>query len=98
MKIRVGKYTLESDRYCMWITEEYEGEDKDGKVKMQNKRVAGYSTSFPLLMRSFAQNKALESDATTMGKLIKDLSEVYEDMLKFDSVAVEQDFRKVGSK
>ena len=86
MNIRVVKYILRSDPYCMWIEEEYK--QKDGKTA--SKRVAGYSTNLNNLLRSFAEKKLYGSDAENMEQLISDMREIMADMVKLNSAAVEQ--------
>lgn len=91
MKIRVGKYILRSDPYCMWIDEEYE--QKNGKTAV--KRVAGYSPSLTTLLRSFRQKKVLSSDAESLEELIEALRLVMTDMDELNKAAVENDFRRI---
>ena len=46
MEIRVGKFILRSDQFCMWIEEEYQSKGKDGKPgRVQRRKVAGYTNS-----------------------------------------------------
>lgn len=91
MKIRVGKYILRSDPYCMWIDEEYE--QKNGKTAV--KRVAGYSPTLATLLRSFRQHKVLSSDAESLEELIEALRLVMTDMDELNKAAVENDFRRI---
>ncbi len=91
MKIRVGKYILRSDPYCMWIDEEYE--QKNGKTAV--KRVAGYSPTLTTLLRSFRQHKVLSSDAESLEELIEALRLVMTDMDELNKAAVENDFRRI---
>lgn len=91
MKIRVGKYILRSDPYCMWIDEEYE--QKNGKTAV--KRVAGYSPTLTTLLRSFRQKKVLSSDAESLEELIEALRLVMTDMDELNKAAVENDFRRI---
>lgn len=91
MKIRVGKYMLRSDPYCMWIDEEYE--QKNGKTAV--KRVAGYSPTLTTLLRSFRQHKVLSADAESLEELIEALRLVMTDMDELNKAAVENDFRTI---
>jgi len=91
MKIRVGKYILRSDPYCMWIDEEYE--QKNGKTAV--KRAAGYSPSLTTLLRSFRQKKVLSSDAESLEELIEALRLIMTDMDELNKAAVENDFRRI---
>lgn len=94
MNIKVGKYILRSDPYCLWIEEEYI-QEKNGKTA--SKRVAGYATSLSNLMRQFAEAKLLGSDAETMEQLISDLRDVMADMIKLNEAAVEKRFATMGN-
>lgn len=93
MNIRVGKYILRSDPYCLWIEEEYTQQNG----KMASKRVAGYATSLSNLMRQFAEAKLYGSDAETMEQLISDLRDVMADMIKLNEAAVEKRFATMGN-
>ena len=85
MNIRVGKYILRSDSYCLWIEEEYQ--QKDGKTA--SKRVAGYAWNLDNLIRQFSEKRVYGSDAETIEQLISDMRDVMSDMTKFNAAAVE---------
>lgn len=91
MKIRVGKYILRSDPYCMWIDEEYT--QKNGKTA--TKRVGGYSPTLTTLLSSFRQKKVLSSDAESLEELIEVLRAVMTDMDNLNRAAVEEDFKRM---
>ena len=92
MNIRVGKYILRSDPYCLWIEEEYR--QKDGKAA--SKRVAGYSWNLSNLLRSFAEKKLYGSDAENMEQLIADIREILADMVKLNEAAVEHKLKTMN--
>ena len=91
MNIRVGKYILRSDPYCLWIEEEYQ--QKNGK--MASKRVAGYASNLNNLLRQFSEKKLYGSDAETIEQLITDLRGIMADMVSLNETAIEQKFTKV---
>ena len=93
MKIQVGRYTLESDLYSMWISEECEGKDANGKPKKSTRRVAGYARDMKNLTSQFCDHKYKSSDAETMRELLKVLTQTFEDMKALDEAAVKKDFR-----
>jgi hypothetical protein len=96
MKIKLGKYTLNSDAMCMWIDEEYETINQKTKKptgKFETRRVAGYSTSLQNLLRSFRDAKVGGSDAESLEELIEVLRATYEDMERLYKCAVENDFK-----
>ena len=53
MEIKIGKYKVCSDNYCMWITVMVKPE-KGGKE--YEKKVAGYSINAEQLLDSFIEN------------------------------------------
>ena len=95
MRIQVGKFTLCSDSYSMWITEECEISKGKNKGQMDTRRVAGYSTSLKNLSRSLMESKVLGSDAESLKELIEVLRVTFEDMVELNREAVENDFKKI---
>lgn len=98
MKIKLGKYTLNSDSMCMWIDEEYETINQKTKKptgKLETRRVAGYSTSLQNLLRSFRDTKVGGSDAESLEELIEVLRSVYEDMEHLYRCGVEEGLQKL---
>lgn len=89
MKIQVGKYTLRSDQFCMWIDEEHTRESGE-KV---TRRVTGYATSFRTLLSSFRQRKVMGVDAESLVELINALSVIMSDMDELNKAAVEKGFK-----
>lgn len=100
MEIRVGRFTLCSDQYGMWITETYTSKGKNGaQGKPQTKKVAGYSRTMAQLYSSFVGHKFRCSEATTVAELLKDLKQLEQDLSEIRKTAVKEDFkiiRKVG--
>ena len=95
MDIRVGKYILRSDQYSMWIEEEYIKRKGDAKGEPATRRVAGYSSNFENLMRSFAENQARNNDAKTIGELLRILKQTVDDIEAFRTAAVKKDFKLI---
>ena len=98
MKTKVGKYTLYSDSMSMWIVEDYETIDQKTKKptgKIEQRRVAGYSTSLKNLLRSFRDAKVGGSDAESLEELIEVLTAVYEDMAELNDAAVKHGLQKL---
>lgn len=95
MEIKIGKYTLKSDGFCLWIEEEYEGKTKTGKAKTQKRRVAGYATSWSNLVYQFCSHRYMNSDAESVREFLKEMEQTFQDMLMLNETAVKKDFRMV---
>lgn len=94
MEIRVGKFILRSDMYCLWIDEEYTSKGKDGKPgKKQTRRVAGYAPNIDILVRQFVAHKHMASEATTVEELIKEMKQIAEDTALIKKTAVANDLK-----
>ena len=94
MEIRVGKFILRSDQYCMWIEEEYQSKGKDGKPgRVQRRKVAGYTNSIDNLIRQFCEHKHMASEATTVEELIKEWKQIIEDASLIKKTAVANDLK-----
>ena len=92
MKIQVGKYTLNSDSYCMWITEEREINKGKNKGNVRNKRMSGYARTFRFLLNSFVSKKVMGSDAESLEDLLKLLEQIMADIEEVNRAAFEHDF------
>lgn len=94
MEIRVGKFILRSDQYCMWIEEEYQSKGKDGKQgRIQKRKVAGYTNSIDNLVRQFCRHKHMASEATTVEQLIKEWKQIAEDVALIKKTAIANDLK-----
>lgn len=69
-KIKVGKYTLNIDCYCMWITEQKLS--KDGKEREQ--RVTGYHRTLDDLLKDFIEISKSKGH-TTVEEVIRGIKE-----------------------
>ena len=94
MEIRVGKFILRSDQYCMWIEEEYQSKGKDGKPgRVQRRKVAGYTNNIDNLIRQFCEHKHMASEATTVEALIKEWKQIAEDAALLKKTTVANDLK-----
>jgi hypothetical protein len=98
MEIKVGKYVLRSDRFCMWIGEEYEVQKGKTKGKTVTKRVAGYSDSFDTLLRRFVKTKHRDNDAKTVKELLEVFKKTAEDTEAIKKTAIKEDFKLIRQK
>ena len=79
MEIKVGKYTLHSDTYCMWVTEEVKTKRKDAKTKSIEKKVAGYSINAEQLLDSFIEHGFRDANSKSMETYLKHIAKVERD-------------------
>lgn len=94
MEIRVGRYILRSDQFCLWIEEEYESKGKDGKPgKTQRRKVAGYADNIDMLIRQFLEHKHKASEASTVEELIKEWKQIADDAFALRKTAVKEDLK-----
>lgn len=95
MDIKIGRYYLRSDKFCLWIDVEYETKDKNGKPtgKITTRKVAGYSRDFPDLLRSFVRVQHRDNDAKTVKELLTVLKKTAEDTEAINKTALKQDFK-----
>lgn len=66
MKIQSGKYTLYSDQYSYWITEQKTSE----KGKVREERVAGYCTNLEKLFTDFSERVMRTSEAENLAGVL----------------------------
>ena len=88
MKIEVGKYAINSDQWCMWITERVRSEET-GRPRMR--RITRYRTNFDKLKEDFVRVRMSE-DKETMTELIDALRQTEKDLAMLNEAALENDF------
>lgn len=71
------RYMLCIDKFTMWIEELKKGEK--GEVWV---RVAGYSGTYEGLLRTFAQQKARNTEATKVEGLLREMKQIQNDTIK----------------
>lgn len=93
MELKVGKYTLKSDRFCAFIEEEVNIKDsKTGKTKKGNKRVTGFCRDFGVLLDDFIDYKVKDSEAENMKQALAEIDSAMKDAKKIAKAAVKEDF------
>ena len=93
MEIKVGKYIMKSDKFCLWLEEEYESQDDKTKGKLMTKQVAGYCCSFENLLNDFVDKQIKGSDAKSIKELLKVLKQTTEDIKALNEKGIKEDFR-----
>lgn len=89
MEIKVGKYTLKSDRFCCWLEKESKG--KDGKIRQA--RVSGYFRDFGMLLDDFIDRRVKDSDANDMKQALAEIDASLKDAKKIAREAVKGNFK-----
>lgn len=74
MEVKIGKYIIKSDAYCMWMEEEYAGKTKGGAEKVATRQVAGYVKTFEQLLENFMEKRIRNSDAIEVEEVLKEFA------------------------
>lgn len=82
MEIKIGRYTVCSDKFNVWIVTESKTKSKKAKKEVSEERVAGYSQDWQMLLESFMQNHYRNSDAKTVEKLLRDMNTIERNLKK----------------
>lgn len=89
-KIKVGKYTLNIDRYCMWITEQKVSENG----KEREERVTGYFRNLDDLLEDFIK-KSKAKDCSTMAEVICEIKFAEDQAIKMAKAYLNENMRNV---
>ncbi len=95
MKIKVGKYIINSDKWCWWIEEEYEVTKGKTKGETKTRNVTGYCHTFEKCLNSLIERRIGESEATTLIELLNVLQSVFEDIKVFDEAKFKADMERL---
>lgn len=95
MEIKSGRYTLKSDKFSMWLEEEYISEEEKSKGKLMTRRVAGYCTSLEALFQDFIDQKLKDNDAKSVEEVIKILDKASKEVRQIGKDAAKGKFRIV---
>lgn len=90
MKIKCGKYYLNSDQYSMRISKEFKAAET-GKVRIE--RITGYRLNLDDLLGDFMHKHTMGSDAETLKELIEVTKQYLVDAEALKKTALEHDFR-----
>ena len=78
MRIRVGKYYLNSDKWNWWITEVRTREKGKNVGEEYEEMVTGYCWTFERACQTFVERTIEQSEATTLSELLTVLQGVYD--------------------
>lgn len=95
MKIKFGKFILNSDRLNWWINEEYEIEKGKNKGKTELRNVTGWCNSFEKCRNSFIERRIGENGATALLEVLDSLNSLFEDLKALDEVKFKADSEKL---
>lgn len=97
MKIVVGDYVLNSDRYNFWITKKYQTKKKNSEeMTTKEENVTGYQSTWQDLISSFVRRGVGRSDATTMKQLLTDVQNLCKDAVMLGNAARGHEYSKDG--
>lgn len=95
MKVRFGKYILNSDRLCYWIDEEYEVEKGKTKGETAIRPLTGYCWTFERCLKTFRERTIGKSEATTLAELLSVLESVFKDLDAINRIKFDEDMKKL---
>lgn len=95
MKIKFGKFILNSDRLNYWIEEEYEIEKGKNKGKTELRNVTGWCNSFEKCRNSFIERRMGEDGATALLEVLDGFKSLFEDLKALDEAKFEADSEKL---
>lgn len=91
MKIKFGKFILNSDDRNWWITEEHE--TKSGKT--DERMITGYCYTFEKALQTFIERRSGSTEATTFAELLEALENLFEDVKALDEAKFKADSEKL---
>lgn len=95
MKIQVGKYIINSDKYNWWIDEEYEISKGKHKGETDIKHLTGYCWTFERCLKNFRERTLGDNEATTLLELLEAVGSVFEDMDALNKAKLEADMKQL---
>lgn len=95
MKIKVGNYYINTDKWNTWITEEYTKEKGKHAGDKEVRMITGYCWTFEDALQTFRERTLGDSQATTLNELLEALRSVFEAMDAIDREAFEQGIKKL---
>lgn len=82
MRIKRGRFYINSDSRCYWITEEFTPSGKKAKKDTSERRVTGYFGKLEDCYKDFVNKEISSSEAHTMTKLMEDIEKAKADLLE----------------
>lgn len=94
MEIKVGRYTLKSDKFAMYIDEDYVAENG----KKGTRQVAGYCTRMDYLLADFIEKQINDSDAKKLKDVMQKIADATDEAKAIAIAAYKGDFKIVRNK
>ena len=95
MEIRIGHYTLKSDRYCAWLEQDFEVVEGKGKGNIVSRRITGYYRDLRRLLEDFIDMQIKDDDVESVQDAITKLTNAVDDAKAIARAAVKADFQIV---
>ena len=89
MDIKIGKFTLKSDRYCAYIVEDVEA----GTGKVRQERVTGYWREIGGLLDDFVDRQVKGSGAESMKQCLAEIETALNTARKLAREAYDVEFK-----
>ena len=93
MEIKIGHYTLKSDKFCAWVEQDFEVTEGKAKGTIISRRITGYFRDFNKLLDDFIDVAIKDSDAQTVADALAILCKATKDAKRIAKEAVKNDFR-----
>lgn len=93
MRIRVGEYYLNSDKWNWWITEIRTREKGKHIGEEYEENLTGYCWTFEKVCQTFVERTIGQSEATTLSELLNALQGVYEATEALDKAKFEKNMQ-----
>lgn len=71
MKIELGDYIINGDKFSLWVEKLKETTNKDGEKVKVPKRITGYYNKYPDLLESFVKLNLMDDEATTIKEFLQ---------------------------
>ena len=93
MEIKIGHFTIKSDKFCAWLEQDFEVIEGKAKGTIVSRRITGYHLSFDKLLDDFVDTAIKDSDAKTVEDALAVLCKATKDAKRIAKESITNDFR-----
>ena len=93
MEIKIGVYTIRSDKFCIWIEQDFEVTEGKAKGTIVSRRITGYYRSLEKLLDDFIDVALKDSDAKSVEEALAILCKATKDASRIAKESIKKDFR-----